>query len=152
MTASRPLDGKDLEILRLLQDDAWITHTALGEAVHLSASAVQRRVRRLREERVITGARATVDASKTGHGLRVYLLLELHNDCAESLEVLEKELAAYPEVARVDLLSGKFDIIVVLDCIDMESFTDIAMTAINRNSNVRHCWTLMRLRALSNRA
>ncbi len=149
MTPNRPLDDKDLEILRLLQDDAWITHTAVGEIVHLSASAVQRRIRRLREDGVITGARATVDATKTGHCLRIYLLLELHNDGAESLEAFEKELAAYPEITRVDLLSGKFDIIVVLDCRDMASFTDIAMTTINRNSNVRHCWTLIKLKTLA---
>ena len=148
MTANRPLDDKDQEILKLLQDDAWMTHTALGEIVHLSASAVQRRIRRLQEEGVITGARATVDTSKTGHGLRVYLLLELHNDDAGSLKALEDELAASREITRVDLVSGKFDIIVVLDCRDMESFTDIAMTTINQNSNVRHCWTLMKLRTL----
>ena len=149
MTSNRTLDDKDLEILRQLQDDAWITHTALGEIVHLSASAVQRRIRRMRNEGVITGARATVDATKTGHGLRVYLLLELHDDGAESLENLESELAAYPEVTRIDLLSGKFDIIVMLDCRDMDSFTDIAMATINRNSNVRHCWTLVKLKTLA---
>ncbi|MEM7281362.1 MAG: Lrp/AsnC family transcriptional regulator [Pseudomonadota bacterium] len=98
----RPLDEKDLEILRHLQDDAWITHTALGEIVHLSASAVQRRIRRLQSEGVITGAKATVDPTKTQHRLRVYLLLELHDDGAESLEAFEKELAAYPEITRVD--------------------------------------------------
>lgn len=149
MSAKRPLDDKDLEILRLLQEDAWITHTALGEIVHLSTSAVQRRIRRLRNEGVITGARATVDASKTGQGLRVYLLLELHDDSAESLKAFAKELAAYPEIACIDLLSGKFDVIVMLNCRDMESFTDIAMKTINQNSNVRHCWTLMKLKSLA---
>ncbi len=148
MTAVRPLDEKDHEILRQLQQDAWITHTALGEIVHLSASAVQRRIHRLREDGVITGARATVDEARAGRGLRVYLLLELDNDSALSLESLTRELQAYPEITRVDLLSGKFDVVVMLDCRDMDSFTDIAMTTINKNSNVRHCWTLMRLKTL----
>ena len=148
MTAVHQLDEKDREILKQLRDDAWMTHTALGEIVHLSASAVQRRIQRLREEGVITGARATVDEAKTGRGLRVYLLLELNDDSAPSLESLARELEVYPEITRVDLLSGKFDIVVALDCRDMESFTDIAMTTINNNSNVRHCWTLMRLKTL----
>lgn len=148
MTAARPLDEKDLEILKQLQKDAWITHTALGEIVHLSASAVQRRIQRLRADGVITGARATVDEAKTGRGLRVYLLLELHDDSAPSLEALANQLRSYPEITLVDLLSGKFDILVVLDCRDMDSFTDIAMTTINHDTNVRHCWTLMRLKTL----
>ena len=148
MTANRPLDDKDLEILRCLQNDAWITHAELGEHVHLSASAVQRRIRKLRKEGVITGAKATIDPGRIGQALRVYLMLELHSDSAESLETFRQDLAAHPEITRVDLLSGKFDIIVVLDCRDMENFTDIAMTTINRNENVRHCWTLMKLKTL----
>lgn len=149
MTANQLLDERDLEILRQLQSDAWITHTALGEIVNLSASAVQRRIRRLKNAGVITGAKATVDTTKTGQGLRVYLLLELQNDSADSLNAFRKELAEYDEIARVDLLSGKFDVIVVLDCRDMESFTDFAMATINQNSNVRHCWTLIKLKTLT---
>jgi len=148
MTAVRPLDDKDREILRQLQEDAWITHTALGEIVHLSASAVQRRIHRLRADGVITGARVTVDETKAGRGLRVYLLLELHDDSAQSLETLKNELGTHEEITCVDLLSGKFDIVVVLDCRDMDSFTNLAMTTINNNRNVRHCWTLMRLKRL----
>ncbi|MEO1247662.1 MAG: Lrp/AsnC family transcriptional regulator [Pseudomonadota bacterium] len=148
MTENRKLDDKDHEILRQLREDAWRTHAELGEAVHLSASAVQRRVKRLRRDGVIVGAKVTVNESMLGRGLRVYLLLELNDDSSASLRSLADDLKSYSEITRVDLLSGKFDIIVMLDCKDMDSFTEVAMNAINANANVRHCWTLMRLKIL----
>ncbi|MEM8814372.1 MAG: Lrp/AsnC family transcriptional regulator [Pseudomonadota bacterium] len=149
MTENRKLDEKDHEIIRQLREDAWRTHAELGEIVHLSASAVQRRVDRLRRDGVIVGAKAIVNESILGRGLRVYLLLELNDDSSASLRFLVDNLKSYSEITRVDLLGGKFDIIVMLDCKDMDSFTEVAMNAINTNANVRHCWTLMRLKTLT---
>ena len=44
----RPLDARDRQIVSLLQGDAWLTYVELAARVHLSASAVQRRVERMR--------------------------------------------------------------------------------------------------------
>ena len=49
MTAPVSLDEFDHRLLELLQRDAGATLTALGEAVGLSASAVQRRITRYRK-------------------------------------------------------------------------------------------------------
>ena len=48
MTVAVVLDAFDHRLLALLQDDAGRTLTALGEAVGLSPSAVQRRIKRYR--------------------------------------------------------------------------------------------------------
>ena len=148
MTDERPLDGKDFQIIDLLAEDAWLTHTKISEAVHLSASAVQRRIDRLKSKGVITGARATVDRSKLQRRLRIYLLLELRDDGHSKLQALVDGLNSHSEVSDVDLLAGKFDILVTLDCQDTESFSEFAMRTINKNPNVRHCWTMTRLKKL----
>ena len=49
MSAPLALDEFDHRLLELLQRDADATLSALGEAVGLSASAVQRRIKRYRE-------------------------------------------------------------------------------------------------------
>ena len=53
-----------------------------------------------------------------------------------------------PEVAEVDLVTGKFDLVVALDMEDMESFSEFAMNSLNQNANIKHCWTLTRLKKL----
>ena len=148
MAKKRQLDEKDLKLVELLRENAWITHAAAGEAVHLSASAVQRRIDRLLSEGVITGAKAVVNDSLIGRKLHAYLLLELNDDSQSALESLVEELQAHPEVTQVDLVSGKFDIILTVDCEDTDSFTEFAMNTLNPNQNIRHCWTLMRLKKL----
>ena len=148
MSLNRILDEKDIAILELLEEDAWLTHVQIGERVHLSASAVQRRIEKLRSNGVIRGAKAVLDKRQMGKGLRVYLVLELNDDSRGSLERIVSDLEGYDEVVSVDLVSGKFDLVMALDCTDTESFTEFAMDRLNSNPNIRHCWTLMRLKNL----
>lgn len=148
MSGDKELDKKDLTIVQLLREDAWLTHAKIGEAVHLSPSAVQRRIERLRETGVITGASATVDPSALKRPFRAYLLLELHNDGAKALDELAASLRARPEVTALELLLGQYDILLTVDCDDTEHFSDFAMDALNKNENIKHCSTLTRLKEL----
>ncbi|GAB2902878.1 hypothetical protein GCM10027278_24110 [Paralcaligenes ginsengisoli] len=47
------MDEVDLKILELVQQDGRISQSGLGEQVHLSTAAVNRRLRRLQQEGVI---------------------------------------------------------------------------------------------------
>lgn len=60
------LDDLDWQLLELLQSDGQLTFSELGRRVSLSAPAVTERVRRLEENGVITGYRASVDLTKLG--------------------------------------------------------------------------------------
>ncbi|MBC7682807.1 MAG: winged helix-turn-helix transcriptional regulator [Ferruginibacter sp.] len=48
-----PLDAFDIAILEILQKDNSVPQRAIAEAVHLSAPAVQRRIRKLQDSGVI---------------------------------------------------------------------------------------------------
>lgn len=148
MSEKPRLDDKDREIVRMLREDAWLTHTKISEAIHLSPSAVQRRFERLRAQGVITGARAVIDPSALGRRLRMHLLLELHNDSHEQLEALVDKLKAHEEVSHIDLTLGKFDILLTVDCEDTDAFSDFAMSALNKDKNIKHCFTLTKLKTL----
>ena len=142
------MDDKDLEIVKLLQHDAWQTYAVIGEQVHLSPSAVQRRIDRLKERGIITGAKATINQHKTGNKLRVYMVLELHHDNAEHLDALTNDLNQHAIVTSVDAVMGKFDIVVTIDCRDSEELTEFAMGVLNKNPNISHFWTLTSIKKL----
>ncbi len=148
MTGALKLDEKDREIADLLRQDAWMTNVQIGERVHLSPSAVQRRVERMRSSGVITGAHASVSPALNGRKIRIYLMVELNDDSQSSLQAVVQKLRAHPEVKEVDLLAGTFDLILVGDFDDMESFSDFAMRTLNTDRNIRHCHTLTRLKKL----
>lgn len=60
------LDGRDLEIIAALQEDARATYADVGRRVGLAASSVHDRVRKLEQQGTIRGYRAVVDPEALG--------------------------------------------------------------------------------------
>lgn len=60
------VDGRDLEIIAALQDDARATYADVGRQVGLAASSVHERVRKLEQQGAILGYRAVVDPESLG--------------------------------------------------------------------------------------
>src|SRR6202049_2067339 len=77
----RPLDEKDLAILRLLQEDAKITVREIANKIHLSTTPVHERIKRLEDSGVIKQYAALLDHSKVNKGLMIicYVSLKEHN-------------------------------------------------------------------------
>ena len=90
----KPLDDRDCRLLDLLGRDAWQSYVDLGRRVNLSASAVQRRVERLRRDGVLLGARATVAKSANSQGLRIYALVELADDRSTTVNRFRRQIGA----------------------------------------------------------
>ena len=68
-TTTPVLDAFDRAILAILQRDNTVAQREIARAVHLSAPAVQRRIRRLRDSGVIRAEVAVLDASRLGRPL-----------------------------------------------------------------------------------
>ena len=67
--ADAPLDAFDRRILARVQSDCHRPAESIAAEIGLSASAVQRRLRRLRERGVIRAEVALLDAAALGAGL-----------------------------------------------------------------------------------
>ncbi|MEX0298907.1 MAG: Lrp/AsnC family transcriptional regulator [Kordiimonas sp.] len=138
-------DLLDKKIVSELCSDAWLTYVELGDRIGLSASATQRRVERLKKTGVIIGATAKLSKQHTNRPLRIFLLLELVSDSKKDLEVLRQQLRGFAGFREAQVTIGATDVVVTLDCEDMEEFQSWSMTVLNGNSNVRHCTTLVNL-------
>ncbi|XAW87985.1 AsnC family transcriptional regulator [Vibrio sp. CDRSL-10 TSBA] len=66
---SSPLDAFDQKILELMQRNCRLAADVIAEQVGLSASAVQRRIKKLREEGIIQAEVAIVDPAVTSHNM-----------------------------------------------------------------------------------
>ena len=71
------LDDLGWRILDELQREARISFSELGRRIGLSTPAVTERVRRMEETGIITGYHASVDASKAGFPIVVYVRLAI---------------------------------------------------------------------------
>ena len=76
-TQMETLDRTDLEILRILQENARLTTKEIASRVHLSTTPVFERMRRLEKEGYIKKYIAVLDAGKLNRGFTVYCCVKL---------------------------------------------------------------------------
>jgi len=100
MHASQSLDSFDRAILAILQKDNTTPQRVIGEAVNLSAPAVQRRIKRMEESGVIRANVALVDPAKVGHPITLFVEVEVESERAELIDAAKRGFAEVPEVQR----------------------------------------------------
>ena len=86
----KELDGIDLKILRILQDEGRISNLDLSKKTGMSPPPTLRRVRDLEKNGFIDGFRANLDPSKLGYDLTAWIFISLKNQNEESLNSFEK--------------------------------------------------------------
>jgi DNA-binding Lrp family transcriptional regulator len=112
MTDSVVLDPVDLEILRLLQNDARTTYRDLAAAVGVAPSTCLDRVARLRRGGVILGHELRLDPAKLGRGLQALLLVQVRPHRRELIAPFVERVRALPESRALFHLTGPDDYLV----------------------------------------
>lgn len=106
------LDAFDHAILNIVQRDNQRSHGSIGEEVHLSASAVRRRLSALRESGVIIGNVTLTDPAK--RGLTFITSVTFDREDPSAYEDFEKSMLAEPAVAQCYSVSGDCDFILMV--------------------------------------
>ncbi len=116
------LDEHDRRLLALLQRDAAVTAEALGSKIGLSASSVQRRIKRLRAIRAITREVAIVNADAVGK--RMIFIVGVKVDFAQKAEVagLLRRLTADRRTQQAYYVTGEVDYILTVVVNDMQDY------------------------------
>ena len=104
------MDEMDRRVIGCLLRDARSTYAEIGEEVHLSASAVKRRIDRLVASGSIRGFTALIDPAVLGWQTEAYM--ELYCKGRVSPQQLRQTLAGVPEVVGACTISGSADALV----------------------------------------
>ena len=116
------LDRNDRRILEILQTDGRISITALSEAIGLSANATAERMRRLRRDGVITGYRATLDATALGRGLTAFVEVRLDRTSSEVFDDFARVIRRMDGVEECHMVAGGFDYLLKTRHRDMAAY------------------------------
>jgi DNA-binding Lrp family transcriptional regulator len=135
------LDPFDRRLLNLLQEDAGLTADRLAESVALSPSAIQRRIKRLRNQGVILRDIAVADHRKIGNPTFFIVALEVERERPELLAQLRKWLAAQAHVQQVFYVTGEADFILVITAPDTETYDALMSDLVMQNPTVRRFTT-----------
>lgn len=130
------LDDFDYAILKILQEDNTIPPRLVAERVNLSAAAVQRRIRRLEEVKVIQKNIAVVDPTLVG--LPITILVEVHVERAqlEDLDEMKAHLSG-PEVQQCYYVTGDADFVLVLTVATMAEYEAVARRLFYEHKNIK---------------
>lgn len=112
MPESVSLDPVDLEILRLLQNDARTTYRELAAAVGVAPSTCLDRVARLRRGGVILGHALRLDPARLGRHLEALLSVQVRPHRRELIGPFVERVRTLPESRALFHLTGPDDYLV----------------------------------------
>lgn len=130
------LDKYDVALLDALQQDAATTHQQLGEAVHLSASQVSRRIARLQASGIIRRTVALLDAARIGLGVRAISYVTLARHGGDEGLAFEREIAAVPEVLECHAVTGECDYILQIMAASLSDLSESVLRRLTRMPSV----------------
>jgi Lrp/AsnC family transcriptional regulator, leucine-responsive regulatory protein len=111
---SASLDDVDRKLLTVLQQDASPSLSALGERVSLSASAVQRRIDRLRSSHIISKQVAVLSDAALPGAVRACVLVALERESIKLHSGFQDRICAAAEVQQCYDLAGPWDYLVIV--------------------------------------
>ena len=116
------LDHTDRKILALLQSEAGINASAIGERIGLSQSACWRRIQRLREEGVFSDHPVILNREKVGLTTMVFAHVKLTSHGRSNLSDFADAIRSYPEVMDCYVLLGPVDFLLLIVAEDIKAY------------------------------
>jgi Lrp/AsnC family transcriptional regulator, leucine-responsive regulatory protein len=131
------LDPFDVALLNIVQDNNLLTTERLAEKVGLSATACQRRLKRLRAEGVIAADVSLLSAEAAGTPVTLIVLVSLEREQRDLLDGFKRRIAGYPEVTQCYYVTGNADFILVVRVASMEAYGKFTERAFFGDKNVK---------------
>ncbi len=131
------LDATDRQLLDLLQRDARQSLEVLAEQVALSAPAVQRRIKRMRDAGVILGEVAVVDPAAVGLTMTFVVIVELERERADQIDQFRRKAMREPQVQQCYYVTGEGDFVIIALARNMDDFEALTRRLFFDDQNVR---------------
>jgi DNA-binding Lrp family transcriptional regulator len=113
------------QLLKLLRDNAALTPTQLAPMLNLPETEVAARIKAYEKDEVILGYRTILNEEKLGVDLvRAVIEVKITPERGGGFDRLAERIARYDEVQSCYLMSGAYDLLVV---VEGESLRQVAM-------------------------
>jgi Lrp/AsnC family transcriptional regulator, leucine-responsive regulatory protein len=136
LPSSAVLDDLDRRILTRYQTNTRVTASSIGEVIGLSAAAVQRRIKRMREQGIITNEIAQIDASAVGLPVTVVVHIDLERETLQLIDAFKAAMLAQPNVQQCWYTTGLSDFILIVRVASMAAYEQFSRNVLLSNKNV----------------
>lgn len=130
------LDNFDKAILALYQHDTRLPAQTIGERVGLSAAAVQRRIKRMRETGVIAAEIALIRPDAVGLPVTVVVHVDLVRETLQYIDTFKAAMRARPEVQQCWYTTGLTDFVLIVVVASMAAYEQFTREVLLDHDNV----------------
>ena len=104
------LDDTSLKILALLQENARMSYTEIGQRIGMAVPSVKERIQKLEDNEIITQYTIKVNNEKIGYPIVAVTSLCCSGAYTQKEEIIVDMLSQYPNVMEVLRFTGNTDI------------------------------------------
>jgi len=118
------LDPGDIKVLRMIQENCRLTAREISDRTNLPVTTVFAKIKRIERLGLVRGYHAILDARELGVGTTAFVLASFaykSEDRVVSQRKVAKEIASFPEVQEVHIISGEWDILIKVKAKDIDS-------------------------------
>jgi len=109
----------------------------LAERIGLSGSAVQRRIKRLRQDGIIAAEIAVLDRAAMGSLMTFIVGLEIERDNYAALASFRRWAEKQPEIQQAYYVTGLVDVILIIVAEDVEAFDALSARLMAHTPQIR---------------
>ena len=135
------LDDFDKKLLRLLQQNNRLTTEELSKEVSLSQSAVQRRITKLRNEKIIEADVSVISPSAVGIGITCVVDVILQEGNSKAIDLFKTDMLGCSEVSLCYYVTGTYDFVLIVNTRDMSHYEEFQKIKLMDNPYLKHFYT-----------
>lgn len=137
------LDRLDARILEIVQRNNRLPSEAIGEQVGLSATACQRRLKRLRCEGIIEADVSIVSPKAMGRPIEMLVFVSLERKRSDIIDKVKKSIKSSAEVANGFCVTGDTDFVLHVTARSLEDYERFTRRFVLVNPDVKAFETMV---------
>ena len=137
MGKSGVIDGFDRKILQHVQRNNLLTSAQLSDLVGLSPTSVQRRLNRLRADRVIEADIAVVSPAAVDRPLTMLVAVELARERSDIIDRFKRAVRERAEVMSAYYVTGETDFMLIVSAKDMSDYEAFTRDFFYNNTDIK---------------
>jgi Lrp/AsnC family leucine-responsive transcriptional regulator len=127
------VDDIDMSIVEQLRENGRATNQQIADKLDLTAATVSARIRRMEDANKL---RVVAVSDFAAHGYNVLMEVAIEVDGRPASEVAE-ELAEFPEVFAAHLVTGRYDIDMLVALHDFDDLPELMLKKFSRVKGIR---------------
>jgi len=142
------LDDKDLAILHFVQRDCKLPSREIARRIGSPITTIFAKIKRMEEQGIIKDYKAILDPQKLDCSTTAFVLASVsygvkNNEKQLSQRDIAKEIAKFPEVQEVHIITGDWDLLIKLKGKDVDTVGKIVIDKLRLVKGVEKTLTCM---------